>query len=101
MGEELVWVSLMTYTPEVYPVSIRGFAGGVLSGVGHVGAMASSLVAGVLLDEHRQLPFYINAIVFGLGGLVSLTLHVETVGRAIDNDSVIEYDPDTSPSEIE
>lgn len=96
IGEELVWVAAMTYTPEVYPVSIRGFALGVIGGVGHVGALASSLLCGILMDQHRDLPFYINAIVFALGGLTSLSLHVETCGRPIDDDLVIEFEESKS-----
>ena len=92
LGEEMCWVSLMTYAPEIYPARIRGSAVGVLFAVGRVGAIVSSLVMAVMMEQTLRLPFVLNGVTFGAAALLALTLHVETVGSAIDDDIVLSFE---------
>lgn len=63
-----------------------------MSAVGHVGALASTIISGGLIDVHLKLPFLVNTCMFICGALVALTLHVETAGKPIDVESVIYFE---------
>ncbi|XP_063744912.1 synaptic vesicle 2-related protein-like isoform X3 [Eleginops maclovinus] len=71
------------YTPEVYPTETRALAMGTSSAVSRVGALITPFVAQVMLRQsvNATLSFYF--IFCLLGGVASLLLPIETLGRGL------------------
>ncbi|MBR5912985.1 MAG: MFS transporter [Selenomonadaceae bacterium] len=71
------WGVIYTYTPELYPTSIRALGSGWAAGFGRIGGMLAPMLVGVLLAQGAQMDFIfimfasvfviISAIVLGLG----------------------------------
>lgn len=49
------WGVIYTYTPELYPTSIRAFGSGWAAGVGRIGGMLAPLMVGILLDRGGKM----------------------------------------------
>ncbi|XP_049909750.1 synaptic vesicle 2-related protein-like [Epinephelus moara] len=78
-GFQVVFV----YTPEVYPTEIRAFAMGTCSAVARLGALITPFVAQVLLRASLPVTLSFYCVLSLLGGIVSLLLPIETLGRTL------------------
>jgi MFS family permease len=75
-------LAMTVYTPEVYPVRIRGKGAAIAMGWGRFGGMTSPLVAGVLIGSGNLMLVWgmIGAMQFLASGL-TLVLAYETRGN--------------------
>jgi putative MFS transporter len=75
-------LAMTVYTPEVYPVRIRGKGSAIAMGWGRFGGMASPLIAGVLIGSGNLMLVWgmIGAMQFLASGL-TLVLAYETRGN--------------------
>lgn len=78
-------LGMTVYTPEVFPLRIRGIATAAAMGIGRVGGMVSPILIGVLLSlgSVTSVWFLLAAVQAG-AGLVSLLLAQETRGRNLE-----------------
>jgi len=78
-------LGMTVYTPEVYPLKIRGLATSLAMGVGRVGGMVAPIVVGIVLKTEG-----VNFVWFLMGGLqlasssLTLLLAYETRGRNLE-----------------
>jgi putative MFS transporter len=78
-------LGMTVYTPEVFPLRIRGIATAAAMGVGRVGGMVSPIVIGVLLSIGSVMSvWFLLAAVQAGAGLMSLWLAHETRGRNLE-----------------
>ncbi|MGD0432756.1 MAG: hypothetical protein ABSA58_16855, partial [Acetobacteraceae bacterium] len=75
-------LAMTVYTPEVYPVRIRGKGAAIAMGWGRFGGMTSPVVAGVLIGSGSLILVWgmIGAMMFLASGL-TLALAYETRGN--------------------
>lgn len=79
--QNLVYGLLYSYTPELFPATIRGTGNGVVAVFNRLsGLMAPIIAAYVGIDN--DLPIWISAALFMVAGIVFLILPYETRGRA-------------------
>ncbi|XP_029300467.1 synaptic vesicle 2-related protein [Cottoperca gobio] len=71
------------YTPEVYPTETRALAIGTSNAVSRVGALITPFVAQVLLRTSVNATVSLYVCLSLLGGLASLLLPIETLGRSL------------------
>ncbi|XP_034090093.1 synaptic vesicle 2-related protein-like isoform X1 [Gymnodraco acuticeps] len=71
------------YTPEVYPTETRALAMGTSSAVSRVGALITPFVAQVMLRQSVRATLSFYLIFCLLGGVASLLLPIETLGRVL------------------
>lgn len=83
-------LAMTVYTPEVYPVSIRGKGAAIAMGWGRFGGMTSPLIAGVLIGSGNLMLVWgmIGAMQFIASGLTLALAYetrgnLETVSRAV------------------
>jgi putative MFS transporter len=78
-------LAMTVYTPEVYPVRIRGRGAAVAMGWGRFGGMVSPIVAGFLISADNLMWVWglMAAFQFTASGLTLLMAH-ETNGRALE-----------------
>jgi len=72
------------YTPEVYPTHIRGIAMGSCSGISRLGCMLTPFVSQVLTHHSLYLALSIYVAFSVIGGIASLLLPVETMGKGLE-----------------
>jgi putative MFS transporter len=78
-------LGMTVYTPEVYPLRIRGVATAAAMGMGRVGGMVSPLLIGLLLSLGSVLSVWFLLASVQLGAaLISLWLAQETRGRNLE-----------------
>jgi MFS transporter, putative metabolite:H+ symporter len=78
-------LGMTVYTPEVFPLRIRGIATAAAMGIGRVGGMVSPILIGVLLSLGSVMSvWFLLAAVQAGAGLISLWLAQETRGRNLE-----------------
>jgi putative MFS transporter len=78
-------LGMTVYTPEVFPLRIRGVATSAAMGMGRVGGMVSPLVIGVFLSLGSVMAvWFLLAAVQSAAALISLWLAQETRGRNLE-----------------
>ncbi len=80
------WGVIYTYTPELYPTSIRALGSGWAAGFGRIGGMTAPAVVGILLTggAHMNSIFAMFASVFVMVSIVILTLGIESKQKTLE-----------------
>jgi putative MFS transporter len=65
---------LYSYSPEVFPVNVRGTGVGIASALATMLGAIGPLLSGALIQIDLNLPIYISAVVFGFTGMMMLML---------------------------
>ncbi|WP_297965502.1 MFS transporter [uncultured Anaerovibrio sp.] len=81
------WGVIYTYTPELYPTSIRALGSGWAAGFGRIGGMIAPALVGIMLANQLGIGnvFLMFAGVLIVVSLVVLTLGVETRQRQLED----------------
>ncbi|MFV0480703.1 MAG: MFS transporter [Campylobacteraceae bacterium] len=81
------WGVIYTYTPELYPTSIRAFGSGWAAGVGRIGGMLAPLCVGIFLDKGWQtdMIFYMFAVILFVVSIVIFVLGIETKQKSLES----------------
>lgn len=78
-------LGMTVYTPEVYPLRIRGIGAAFAMGVGRFGGVLSPLIAGILISaENVTLVWYMLAAVQLASATITLVLAYETRGHNLE-----------------
>eukprot|EP00299_Pterocystis_sp_00344_P015386 c7680_g1_i1.p1 GENE.c7680_g1_i1~~c7680_g1_i1.p1 ORF type:complete len:483 (+),score=84.90 c7680_g1_i1:48-1496(+) len=72
---ELIFCSLYTYAPELYPTTIRGMGLGILAGVGDSADVIFSFLGSLMSESHPAIPLYVS------GGML---LAIMVLARVLD-----------------
>lgn len=80
------WGVIYTYTPEMYPTSIRALGSGWAAGFGRIGGMLAPMLVGVLLANGVEMDFIflMFASVFVIISAVVLYLGVESKQKSLE-----------------
>ena len=80
------WGVIYTYTPEMYPTSIRALGSGWAAGFGRIGGMLAPMLVGVLLAKGAamNLIFAMFASVFVIISIVVLSLGIESKQKSLE-----------------
>ncbi len=80
------WGVIYTYTPELYPTSIRALGSGWAAGFGRIGGMLAPMLVGVLLAQgaHMDLIFVMFASVFVVISAIVLGLGIESKQKSLE-----------------
>lgn len=80
------WGVIYTYTPEMYPTSIRALGSGWAAGFGRIGGMTAPALVGVMMAAGMGIDsvFGMFAAVFVVVSLVVLILGIETRKKALE-----------------
>lgn len=80
------WGVIYTYTPEMYPTSIRALGSGWAAGFGRIGGMLAPMLVGVLLANGApmNLIFAMFASVFVIISVVVLSLGIESKQKSLE-----------------
>lgn len=80
------WGVIYTYTPELYPTSIRALGSGWAAGFGRIGGMLAPMFVGILLANGApmNLIFAMFASVFVLISVVILSLGIESKQKSLE-----------------
>ncbi|MDR3225019.1 MAG: MFS transporter, partial [Clostridiales Family XIII bacterium] len=83
------WGCVYSYTPELYPTSVRGIGTGWAAAFGRVGAFAAPLIVPALYARFGEETgfvsvFVVLTVVFLAVALVVLIFGIETKGKALD-----------------
>ena len=80
------WGVIYTYTPELYPTSIRALGSGWAAGFGRIGGMLAPMFVGVLLANGApmNLIFAMFASVFVLISVIVLSLGIESKQKSLE-----------------
>ena len=86
------WGVIYTYTPEMYPTSIRALGSGWAAGFGRIGGMLAPMLVGVLLAHGAQmnLIFAMFASVFVIISMVVLSLGIESKQKSLEEIDKVE-----------
>ena len=107
------WGVIYTYTPELYPTSIRALGSGWAAGFGRIGGMIAPMLVGIFLANGVQIKFIfamfasvfilISLIVIGLG-IESKQTALEEIGKfakELSVNSVDEYFSSQKPQKLD
>ena len=80
------WGVIYTYTPELYPTSIRALGSGWATGFGRIGGMLAPMLVGVLLAHgaHMDLIFAMFGSVFVIISAIVLGLGIESKQKSLE-----------------
>ena len=80
------WGVIYTYTPEMYPTSIRALGSGWAAGFGRIGGMLAPMLVGVLLANGAEmnLIFAMFAFVFVAVSAVVMGLGIESKQKSLE-----------------
>ena len=80
------WGVIYTYTPELYPTSIRALGSGWAAGFGRIGGMLAPMLVGVLLAKGAEmnLIFAMFAFVFVAVSAIVLGLGIESKQKSLE-----------------
>lgn len=86
------WGTLYAYSPEQYPMIVRGTGTGVAAGVGRLGGVIGPLMVGQLIAIHVSftLIFTIFFVAIMVAVVAILVLGKETMGKVIETKQVVE-----------
>ena len=81
------WGVIYTYTPELYPTSIRAFGSGWAAGVGRMGGMLAPAMVGVLLQQGMKMDavFHMFTAVLVFVSFMIILLGIETKQKDLEN----------------
>ncbi len=81
------WGVLYTYTPEMYPTSIRALGSGWAAGVGRFGGMAAPVLVGMMLANGMGIGsvFYMFAFVFIAVSAIVMGLGIESKQKDLES----------------
>ncbi|KAJ3074137.1 hypothetical protein HDU98_011986 [Podochytrium sp. JEL0797] len=77
-----VYGAIYAYTPEVFDTRVRASAVGMASCLGRIIGVAAPFVSGALIAVNANYALYLSAALYGLMGICSFMLPVETRGMA-------------------
>ncbi len=82
-NQGLAWTMTITAQLDLVDSSERGLAMGINEAMGYLGVAGATVAAGFLgIGGHLQTrPFYLEALIVGLGGFMSMAMIRETRGR--------------------
>lgn len=80
------WGVIYTYTPELYPTSIRALGSGWAAGFGRIGGMLAPMLVGVLLSKGAPMGwiFAMFASVFVIISAIVLGLGIESKQKSLE-----------------
>ena len=80
------WGVIYTYTPELYPTSIRALGSGWAAGFGRIGGMLAPMLVGVLLVHGAPMDiiFAMFASVFVIVSIIVLALGIESKQKSLE-----------------
>ncbi len=80
------WGVIYTYTPELYPTSIRALGSGWAAGFGRIGGMLAPMLVGVLLASGAEMSliFAMFAFVFVAVSAIVLGLGIESKQKSLE-----------------
>ena len=80
------WGVIYTYTPELYPTSIRALGSGWAAGFGRIGGMIAPMLVGVLLTHTFPMNgiFAMFASVFVIISVIVLALGIESKQKSLE-----------------
>ena len=80
------WGVIYTYTPELYPTSIRALGSGWAAGFGRIGGMLAPMLVGVLLANGFgiEIIFVMFASVFAIISVIVLALGIESKQKSLE-----------------
>lgn len=80
------WGVLYTYTPEMYPTSIRALGSGWAAGFGRFGGMAAPILVGIMLSRGFSIGgvFYMFAFVFIVVSAIVMGLGIESKQKDLE-----------------
>ncbi|MCI1248462.1 MAG: MFS transporter [Megasphaera sp.] len=81
------WGVLYTYTPEMYPTSIRALGSGWAAGFGRFGGMAAPILVGVMLSHGLGISnvFFMFAFVFVAVAAIVMGLGIESKQKNLES----------------
>ncbi len=81
------WGVLYTYTPEMYPTSIRALGSGWAAGFGRFGGMAAPILVGLMLSQGFGIGsvFYMFAFVFIAVSAIVMGLGIESKQKDLES----------------
>ena len=81
------WGVIYTYTPELYPTSIRAFGSGWAAGIGRIGGMLAPAMVGVILERGMKMEavFYMFTVVLVFVSFMIILLGIETKQKNLEN----------------
>lgn len=81
------WGVIYTYTPELYPTSVRALGSGWAAGFGRIGGMTAPALVGIMLAQDMGIDtvFMMFAGVLVVVALVVITLGVETKQKKLED----------------
>lgn len=81
------WGVLYTYTPELYPTSIRALGSGWAAGFGRFGGMAAPILVGVMLSNSMSIGtvFFMFAFVFVAVAAIVVGLGIESKQKNLES----------------
>lgn len=81
------WGVLYTYTPEMYPTSIRALGSGWAAGFGRFGGMAAPILVGLMLSQGFGIGsvFYMFAFVFVAVSAIVMGLGIESKQKDLES----------------
>lgn len=80
--QNTMWGVVYSYSPEVFPTSVRGTAVGMASSLARVLGSTAPLATGALLQVSLQAPLYLSSAALCGAALCMILLPIETRGRA-------------------
>ena len=80
----LLWGAIYTYTPEVFPVAIRGRGTGLASAISRIIGAFAPFIGGRLIGIELKFPLYLSVGLYGLLAICAAALPLETRMRARD-----------------
>ncbi|NCD08140.1 MAG: MFS transporter [Negativicutes bacterium] len=81
------WGVIYTYTPELYPTSIRAFGSGWAAGIGRMGGMLAPAMVGIILERGMKMEavFYMFTVVLVFVSFMIILLGIETKQKNLEN----------------
>jgi MFS transporter, putative metabolite:H+ symporter len=81
----LVQLGLWTYTPELYPTTVRSFGSGTASAWARAASILAPNAVGFLLARSSMSAVFLMFAIMGLIGVIGVLLcRVETRGRLLE-----------------
>lgn len=80
------YAGLYSYTPELFPTSVRATAQGIATAISRVGAMVSPILVGLLFPAFGFVGVFGTAVaILGAGAVIALAFGPSTSGLSLDD----------------
>lgn len=80
--QNVMYGVIYSYSPEVFPTSVRGKAVGLASGLGRIAAAFAPMATGHLMSVDTKLPLYVSSSTILFTVFFMIMLPIETKGRS-------------------